>query len=309
LCAQRLSEVRMTRRTAVGLAAANTILAAVGSLAVAPGTTDAFAYWVAGDSGIVVAAVYFLRGPVLGLITMAFDLAALLAGLAATGSAIGPGAWFGVVTSPAIGTGLAVGFLAAIRGLARSTEFQLAEYSDRLRLQARAEAMSRVDNAALQNARRVAGPVLDLVASGQAPDADLRLAAALANDTLRDELLAPGFLTTSLAEHVRAARTAGACITVKYPRQGDTALAETARELLAAALADPGEGDDITLQVRPAAEGYPALLLLRARSARSGHATLRRRAGERGALVSDLGAHELLLRLQPPPERTAVPAT
>ena len=53
LCARYLSQVRMTRATAVGLAAANTMLAAVGSLAVAPGTTDAFAYWVAGDSGIV----------------------------------------------------------------------------------------------------------------------------------------------------------------------------------------------------------------------------------------------------------------
>jgi hypothetical protein len=45
LCARYLSQVRMTRAVAVGLAAANTVLVAVGSLAVAPGTTDSFAYW------------------------------------------------------------------------------------------------------------------------------------------------------------------------------------------------------------------------------------------------------------------------
>ena len=88
LCARCLSEVRMTRRTAAGLAVANTVMAAVGTLAVAPGTTDASAYWVAGDSGIVIAAVYFIRGPVPGLTTLAADLAALLAGLLVTGRAI-----------------------------------------------------------------------------------------------------------------------------------------------------------------------------------------------------------------------------
>ena len=67
VCARHLSRLRITGRAALGLAAANTALAAVGSLAVAPGTTDAFAYWVAGDSGIVIAAVYFIRGPLFGL--------------------------------------------------------------------------------------------------------------------------------------------------------------------------------------------------------------------------------------------------
>ena len=256
---------------------------------IAPGTTDAFAYWVAGDSGIVIAAVYVICGPVPGLATLAADLAALLAGLSATGRAIAASAWLGTLISPVIGAGLAVGFLAAFRGLSRYTESQLAEYGERVRRQARAEAMSRVDSAALEDARRVAGPVLDLVASGQAPDANLRLAAALANATLRDELLAPGFLTADLAEHVRAARIAGARVTVDIPRHGDVALAETGRELLAAALADLDAGDDVTLQVHRAAEGHPALLLLRVRSARSGHVALRRSAGECGALVSDLG--------------------
>jgi signal transduction histidine kinase len=179
LCARYLSNVRMTRRAALGLAAANTVLAAAGTLVIAPGTTDAFAYWVAGDSGIVIAAVYVICGPVPGLATLAADLAALLAGLSATGRAIAAGAWLGTLISPVIGAGLAVGFLAAFRGLSRYTESQLAEYGERVRRQARAEAMSRVDSAALENARRVAGPVLDLVASGQAPDANLRMAAAL----------------------------------------------------------------------------------------------------------------------------------
>lgn len=167
--------------------------------------------------------------------------------------------------------------------------------------------MSRVDSAALENARRVAGPVLDRVTSGQAADANLRTAAALANATLRDDLLAPGFLTASLAERLRAARTAGANVTVDVPRQDDAALAETARELLAAALVDLDPGDDVMLQVYPAAEGHPALLLLRVRGARSSHAALRSSADKRGALVNDLGGNELLLRLQPTPERIAIP--
>jgi signal transduction histidine kinase len=308
LCARYLSEVRMTRRAAAGLAAANTVLAAAGTLVIAPGTTDAFACWVAGDSGIVIAAVYFILGPVPGLATLAADLAALLAGLLVVGRAIAPGAWLGIVISPVIGAGLAVGFLAAFRGLSRSTESQLAEYGERLRLQARAEAMSRVDSAALENARRVAGPVLDRVASGQAADANLRMAAALANATLRDELLAPGFLTALLAERVRAARIAGARVAVDVPRQGGAALAETARGLLAAALADLDADGDVTLQVHPAAEGDPGLLLLHVHGVRSGHLALRRGAGKCGALVADLGEHELLLRFQPASEPAAVHA-
>lgn len=76
LSARYLSQMRMTRLTAAGLTAANTVLAAVGSLAVAPGTVDSNAYWVSGVSGIVVAAVYFTRGPLSGLAALALDLAA-----------------------------------------------------------------------------------------------------------------------------------------------------------------------------------------------------------------------------------------
>ena len=122
--------------------------------------------------------------------------------------------------------------LAAFQSLSRQSESQLAEYRERLRRQARAEAISRVDNAALENARRVAGPVLAQVTSGQEPDAALRMAAALANATLRDELLAPGFLTDDLSQRVRAARTAGASITVDFARQGDAALVSMAQGLL-----------------------------------------------------------------------------
>ena len=301
LSAQHLSQVRMTRQVGVGLAAANMILAAVGAMAVAPGTTDAFAYWVAGDSGIVIAAVYFVLGPVFGLTALAVDLAALTAGLLATGRGIAAGGWVSMLTSPVIGAGLAAAMLAAFRNLSSHTESQLAEYRERLRLQARAEAISRVDRTALENARRLAGPVLSAVISSPARHADLQTAAALANATLRDELLAPGFLTASLAERVHAARAAGASITVKFARQSDAALAETARELLAAALADLDADDDITFEMHPATEGHPALLILRARSARSDHAALRRAAAASGALVSDLGDQELLIRLQSHP--------
>jgi len=297
LSARYLSQVRMTHGAAVVLVAVNTILAAVGSLAVAPGTTDASAYWVAIDSGIVVATVYFIHGPAFGLTALVLDLAALTAGLIVTGGAIPPGLWVIILTGPAIGAGTAATMLATFRNLSSHTESQLAAYRERLQLQARVEAISRVDNAALANARRVAGPVLGAVISSRAPDPDLRTAAALANATLRDELLAPGFLTPSLTERVHAARTAGARITIDFARQPDTALVQTARDLLAAALTGLDANSDATLQVYPPTEGHAALLIMHARSRRSGHVALRRRAAECGALISDLDDRELLIRL------------
>ena len=123
----------MGRWAAAGLAAANTLLAAVGTLVMVPGTTDAFVCWVAGDTGIVVAAVYFIRGPAPGLATLAADRAALLGGLLVTGRAFTVGALLAVLLSPVIGAGFAVGFLAAFRSLSRYTESQLADYRERLR--------------------------------------------------------------------------------------------------------------------------------------------------------------------------------
>jgi hypothetical protein len=295
LSARYLSQMRMTCLAAAALAAANTVLAAVGSLAVAPGTADSNAYWVGGVSGIVVAAIYFTRGRWPGLAALALDLAALTVGLHVTGGAISPGIWASILAGPAICMGVAAALLAAFRGLSGRTESRLAEYGERVRLQARVEAISRVDNAALENARRVAGPVLEEVASGQAPNPALRLADA----TLRDELLAPGFLTPPLAGRVRATRAAGARIVLRFERQADFTLAETARRLLVAALAGLGAGGEATLQLHPPAEGHAVLLVLHVRSRPCGHAALRRAAAECGALISDLDDHELLIRLEP----------
>ncbi len=262
LSARYLSQMRMTCLAAAGLAAANTVLAAVGSLAVAPGTADSNAYWAVGVSGIVVAGIYFTRG---GLAALAPDLA-LTAGLHVTGGAISPGIWASILAGPPISMGVAAALLAAFRGPSGRTESRLAGYGERVRLQARVEAISHVDNAALENARRVAGPVLEEVASGQAPSPALRMAAALADATLRDELLAP---------------------------------AQTARSLLAAALAGLDAGGEVTLQLHPPAEGHLVLLALHVRSRHCGHAALRRAAAECGALISDLGDHEVLIRLEP----------
>jgi hypothetical protein len=107
----------------------------------------------------------------------------------------------------------------------------------------------------------------------------------------------PGFLTTALAESVRAARTTGARITVDFARQGDATLVETARGLLGAALADLGEGGDVTLQVHPTSRGTsssadPACAQPAVKPRRTSP-----RARECSALVSDLGDDELLVRL------------
>jgi hypothetical protein len=196
--------------------------------------------------------------------------------------------------------------LAAFRSLYSHTESQLAEYRDRRRRQARAEAARQVDHAALDYARRVAGPVLDAVISSPAPDRDLRIAAALASVTLRDELLAPGFLTPPLADRVRATRMAGANIIIDFAPRPEPGLVQTARELLAAALAGLDAGSHATLQVHPPARERPPLLILHVRSRQSDHAALRRHAAQCGALISDLGDHEFLVRFQPRPERSAV---
>ena len=84
------------------------------------------------------------------------------------------------------------------------------------------------------------------------------------------------------------------------------ALVHTAQELLAAALVGLDIGSDVTLRVDPPTEEHPALLILHARSPRSDHTALRRYAAECGALISDFEDHELVVRLQPGPERTAV---
>ncbi len=297
LCAWYLSQVRLTRAVAGALAAANAVLVAVGSLAVAPDTTDSFVYWVGTVGGIAVAAVYFLRGPASGLVALALDLAALTAGLLVTGSGFSAGVRVAILTSPVLGTAVAAALLAAFRNVSGRTESRLAEYRERVRLHARAEAISRVDNAALANARRVAAPVLERVASGEAPSPALRMGAVLADATLRDDLLAPGFLTSVLAERVRAARIAGAHVTVDVARQEDEVLAETARQLLAAALSGLAAGDGVTLKIYPPAAGSPALLVLHVRGQPDTSAL--GRADELGALVSDLGDGELLIRLQP----------
>jgi signal transduction histidine kinase len=302
LCARYLSQVRMTLATTWALAAANTTLVGVGSLAVAPGTTDSFAYWVGTGGGIAIAAIYFVQGAAAGLAALALDLAALTAGLLVTGPDISAGVWVAILTSPVLAAAVAAAMLGAFRNVSSHTEFRLAEYRERVRLHARAEAISRVDNAALENARRVAGPVLERVASGQPPDPVLRMSAVLADATLRDELLAPGFLTPALAESVRAARVAGVHVTVDVARLGDAVLPETARRLLVAAIAGLVAGDGVILKVYPPGGGSPALLVLHVRGQRPDHAALRQCAEESGALASDLGDHELLIRLQPATE-------
>ncbi len=304
LCARYLSKVQMARSAAVVLTVTNTVLAVMGTLAVAPGTADPYAYGIAAGSGILITVVYLLRGPISGLTTLALDVAALTAGLLVTGRAVSPGDWVSILAGPAVGAGVAAGLLAAFRSLTRYTELQLAENREQLRRQARAEAIRRVDSALVEYARHIARPVLDLIVSTQKPDPAVRMAAALANATLRDELLAPGFLTSALAEQVRAARIAGARVTLDFARGGDAALVEPARQFLAAALSDSGAGDDVTLQVHPSAEAHPALLILHLRGSRPGHAALRRSASEYGALVSELGNRELLVRLQPASEHT-----
>lgn len=297
--ARNVSLVRMTAKAALSLAVAAIVLAAAGSLSVAPGTTDAFSYWVSGESAVLISVLYFLRGPVFGLTVVLLEMTAISLGLITSGGTLPKGAWVGVLAAPVLAAGLAAGVLAAFRSLSRYTELQLAQYSEGLRLQARAEAFNRVDGMALQNARRVAGPVLERMAAGEPPSEDLQLSAALADAELRDELLAPGFFMPDLADVVRAARAAGTQVTVNVSRQDGTGSTEVARDLLATALTS-GAIQSVTLHQYAATGENPALLVLHVRAAnKAGTTALRDRARRHAATVVQLGADHLLVRFEP----------
>jgi hypothetical protein len=329
-----VSRLRMGRWATVCCAIAVAALVAAGTLAVAPGTTDGYGYWVAGESGILIGVIFFVRGAWAGGAALLLDLAVLTAGLLAVGNAMPGGGWVGILASPVLGGGLGAGFRLAFRSLASSTERQLAGYQERLRRQARAEAMRRVDRTALDHARRVAGPILARVAGGEPAGPGLRTAAELGGATLRDELLAPGFLPGELAGRVREARREGARITVQSPRPRDPELAAAARDLLAAAIgprpaaeadraareagagsggASGGGAAEVTLHIHPPAGGQRALLIMRvgARAgapvlaqagapvgAAAGLAAIRDQAARHRARLSELAGGDVLVRLE-----------
>ena len=296
--ATNVSRAEMTRFTAIAEIFALTAFVAAGTLAVAPGTTDAFAYWISGESAVLITVLYFIRGPAFGLTATALDLAALLTGLSVTGSGIPHGAWLSILASPVLGAGLGLGFRLAFGGLSKYARRQLENYREHQRALARAEAVNRVDTASLETARRIAGPIIDRVASGEEPSKELRTAARLAGDTLRDELLAPAFLSRDLAERVRAARTTGVTVTVDVAREHASPLAREAKKLLAAALANLNAVTDVRLQLHAPAGAHPGALMLHVKGAVKEDTALRTCARECGALVSDLNDHGLLVSIQ-----------
>jgi hypothetical protein len=148
--------------------------------------------------------------------------------------------------------------------------------------------------------------VLAVVASGQPPSEELRSAAAIANATIRDELLAPGFLTTDLADRVSAARMSGTRVTVDIARNENPALTDVARRLLAATMDQADMVAEATLHIHPPAEANLALLVLHLRSRGTSEPVLLREcARDCGALLEDLGDNEFLLRLQAESRQTA----
>ena len=295
--AGHVTRAEMTKPAAIAGIFALTAFVTAGALAVAPGTTDAFAYWISGESAVLITVIYFVRGPGFGLVAMALDVGGLLVGLSVTGSQISPGAWLSVLASPVLGAGLGLGFRLAFSGLSRYARQQLDEYAEHQRARARAHAVSLVDSAALETARSIAGPVIDRVALGEPSSAELTTAARLAGDALRDELLAPDFLSTELAERVRTARTTGVTVTVDIAREHPSPLAREAKKLLAAALANLNAVTDVRLQLHPPAGVHPAALMLHVRGTERDETVLRDCATECGALISDLSDHGLLVWL------------
>jgi hypothetical protein len=306
--APNVSRVQMTHSAAVFRIAVVTVLTAAGTLAVRPGATDAFAYWASGESAVLITAIYFVKGPAFGLTAVALDIGALTAGLFVTGSGIPRGAWLTILASPVLAAGLAIGFRFAFRSLSRYTELRLREYEERQRRVARAEAIMRVDVTALENARVIAGPVLAQIVAGAPPSAALRSAAGLASQALRDELLAPGFVTGDLADQVRAARAAGVTVTVDIAREGGSAMTEVARRLLCTALIHIEEASSVTLQVHPETGTTAARLILHIRgSGALPNAALRECAREYGALFDDLDGTGVLVRLSAGTARSSAP--
>jgi hypothetical protein len=87
VCTRCLSQVRMTRRVGGQLDRGGHRAGGGGIAGRGPGDDRSFAFWVSGNTGIVIAAVYFIRGPVPGLTALALDLAALTVGVLTCGGA------------------------------------------------------------------------------------------------------------------------------------------------------------------------------------------------------------------------------
>lgn len=210
ISARHASRLRMTTAQAMSLAAANTILAFLGVVSINPAGTDAFAYWMGGQSGIAVAAIAVSCGWRMTAVALTADVTALSLGLHTSHSQISQGGWFGCVGSPIIAA--AFGY-AHRRGFVRVDADLRAGVEGQARAQtslARERAAQRQERLSLERSRLLMLPLLSITT-----DAALRnprMVSQLANDTRRligDELRAPQLCDAALIDRLTAHRSRG----------------------------------------------------------------------------------------------------
>lgn len=229
-------------------------LAVLGVVAVDPGTTDGFAYWVAGLSAIPLAALTATVPPIGAVLCALADIAALAVGLALSDTGLTAGAAVGVLGAPPVAVALSAGLRLGLQRHERELELSQAEELRAVEAIAAAEAVAAADEASVAGARTLCAPLLGMLEertagppSAAAPDGDdLRRLARTTLTLLRLDLTAPR-LTAGLLPRLRDVVDAGTEVALVDSRRRDGPLSATARALLAASL-PPAEAPTRLLQ-------------------------------------------------------------
>jgi len=215
LLVRHLRTLALPRAWLIAACLINPLLALVGALCVRPGAVDAFAFWVGGESAIAVGVVTVAGSTGWAVACLLLDLVALGTGLSVTGGAVGWVGLFSTLSSPVFAASFALGHRVAFtRMSARLARLLEADRQTRLR-GAIAQAAASADEAALANARRLAGPLLDEAAAGTASEQALATQARDAIPLLQDDVLAPRLMNPQLLEALRNSRRRGTSVSIR----------------------------------------------------------------------------------------------
>jgi len=215
LLVRHLGTLALPRAWLIAACLINPLLALVGALCVRPGAVDAFAFWVGGESAIAVGVVTVAGSTGWAIACLLLDLAALGTGLSVTGGAVGWVGLFSTLSSPVFAASFALGHRVAFTRMSdRLARLLEADRQTRLR-GAVAQAAASADEAALANARRLAGPLLDQAAAGTASEQALAGQAREAIPLLQDDVLAPRLMHPQLLEALRNSRRRGTSVSIR----------------------------------------------------------------------------------------------
>ncbi len=215
LLVRHLGSLALPRPWLVAACVVNSSLALLGALCVRPGAIDAFAFWVGGEGAIAVGVVTVAGSAGWAVACLLLDLVALGTGLSLTGGAVGWVGLFSTLSSPVFAASFALGHrFAFTRMSARLAGLLDTDRQTRAR-GAIAQAAASADEAALADARQLAGPLLEHAAAGTASEQVLASQAREVSALLRDGLVAPRLMNPHLLEALRNARRRGTSVSIR----------------------------------------------------------------------------------------------